>query len=128
MQCRKNVRITLAYVSFKAALKDCVSTSDRIGYIYWFFVLITISCGGATGVFVTYKNRTAMERVCTDKLDYYMVNYANKIPALQSTSTSSSAATASSFSAEVVDGVQFPNRWGAAAIHEHVAIIEDQLK
>lgn len=106
--------------SFQAELKDCVSTSDRIGYIYWFFVLITISCGGATGAFVTYKNRVAMERVCADKFDYYSANYAGEIAALQSTSAAAQR--------EVDGDERLPSLWGAAALHEYVAIIEDQLK
>lgn len=86
---------------FKKSLTDSVRISDKIGYIYWFFVLITISCGGATGVFVTYKNRVAMERVCADKLDFYAANYGGQLVGLPT----------------------LP----ADVDHEHVAVIEEHL-
>lgn len=93
-------------------------------------MLITISCGGATGVFVTYKNQAAMERVCAAKFDYYTANYASEIAALQSASTNTSAPApwAALLGAEEHGDERLPGLWGAAALHEYVAIIEDQLK
>lgn len=103
--------------SFKKSLKKCVTISDRIGYIYWFFVLVTISFGGATGVFMTYRNRTAMDRVCGEKLDYYTSHYTDKIAALQSP-----------FRPALQDAVQTEENGRRDGIHVHVAIIEDQLR
>lgn len=48
-----------------------VNMSDKIGYIYWFCVLFTISFGGAAGIFTSIKNKTNMELICNQKLDYY---------------------------------------------------------
>lgn len=50
--------------------------------MYWFFVLVTISFGGATGVFVTYKNRKAMDSVCGEKMDFYNGHYADQIASM----------------------------------------------
>lgn len=120
--------------SFTKSLRDCVSTSDRIGYIYWFFVLITISCGGATGVFVTHRNRTAMERVCADKLVYYADNYGgNKMPAPAPRKQSSPADDADDAD-ERLRGAAAVQHLGAEvlereeAVHVRVAAIEDRLK
>lgn len=117
--------------SFNKSLRQCVSTSDRIGYIYWFFVLITISCGGATGIFVTYKNRVAMERICTDKLDYYTANYGDQMLAIASPSSSSALPVMGAVGTSDEERVNVPSQSDKlllVQLYEHVAVIEDQLK
>lgn len=54
---------------FEQELKETVTLSDRLGYIYWFAVLTTISCGFATGIYVTIINRTAMVQSCQQKFE-----------------------------------------------------------
>lgn len=56
---------------FLSKLKDTVSVSDKLGYIYWFAVLTTISCGFATGVYTTVKNRREMIENCQNKYRLY---------------------------------------------------------
>lgn len=61
-----------------------VNMSDKIGYIYWFFVLITISCGGVSGIFETVKYQRSMDTACTDRLNEYRRQYPELIvPALE---------------------------------------------
>lgn len=45
--------------------------SDRLGYIYWFAVLTTISCGCTTGIFVTLTNKHEMINSCHEKYQIY---------------------------------------------------------
>lgn len=52
-------------------MKSTVTMSDLIGYVYWFSVIVTISFGCATGVFVTLKNRKEMILSCDEKLSFY---------------------------------------------------------
>lgn len=48
-----------------------MNLSDKLGYIYWFAVLTTISCGCATGVYVTLTNKNAMVQSCQEKYEIY---------------------------------------------------------
>lgn len=48
-----------------------VKISDKLGYVYWFAVLVTITCGGTTGVFMTLKNKHEMTMVCQQKYELY---------------------------------------------------------
>lgn len=52
-------------------LDKTVSLSDKLGFVYWFAVLTTISCGCATGVYVTLTNKSAMVKSCQEKYDLY---------------------------------------------------------
>lgn len=52
-------------------LNNTVSLSDKLGYIYWFAVLTTISCGCATGIYVTLTTRNAMVQSCQEKYEIY---------------------------------------------------------
>lgn len=45
--------------------------SDKLGFIYWFAVLTTISCGCATGVYVTIQNKNDMVESCQQKYKVY---------------------------------------------------------
>lgn len=56
---------------FEQELEDTVNWSDRLGYIYWFAVLTTISCGFATGIHVTLTNRNAMLQSCQQKFEAF---------------------------------------------------------
>lgn len=42
-----------------------------LGYVYWFAVLTTISCGCATGIYVTLTNKSAMVTSCQEKYQFY---------------------------------------------------------
>lgn len=48
-----------------------ITLSDRIGYVYWFSVLVTIHFGFATGVFVTHQNKMEMIETCHEKILFY---------------------------------------------------------
>lgn len=48
-----------------------MSLSDKLGYIYWFAVLTTISCGCATGIYMTLTNKMAMVNSCQEKYELY---------------------------------------------------------
>lgn len=48
-----------------------VSLSDKLGFVYWFAVLTTISCGCATGVYMTLTNKSAMVKSCQEKYEFY---------------------------------------------------------
>lgn len=67
----------IIFCRFKKRLHSMVNMSDKIGYIYWFCVLFTISFGGAAGIYTSIKNKTNMELMCNQKLDYY-VHYLNE--------------------------------------------------
>lgn len=56
-----------------------VSMSDKIGYIYWVAVLTTISFGFVTGIFESYRHKSNMQTQCSDKLNFYTTNYADKM-------------------------------------------------
>lgn len=45
--------------------------SDKLGYVYWFAVLTTISCGCATGIFVNIQNKNDMIERCQQKYKVY---------------------------------------------------------
>lgn len=45
--------------------------SDKLGFVYWFAVLTTISCGCATGIFVTIQNKNDMVESCQQKYNVY---------------------------------------------------------
>lgn len=114
--------------------------SDRIGYIYWFFVLITISFGGATGVFVTLKNRNAMDTVCRSKLDFYTANYMDRLSLASSSSSSpivfdaqmdpshSARLSANDYDADPVSSGHDNTDWSNNPLHVQVAQIEDDLR
>lgn len=53
------------------AITEMVKISDKLGYVYWFAVLVTITCGGTTGVFMTLKNKHEMTIVCQQKYELY---------------------------------------------------------
>lgn len=42
-----------------------------MGYVYWVAVIQTISCGCATGIYVTLANRNEMVESCQMKYDLY---------------------------------------------------------
>lgn len=42
-----------------------------LGYVYWFAVLTTISCGCTTGIYVTLTNKSAMITSCQEKYRFY---------------------------------------------------------
>lgn len=52
-------------------ITNTVNMSDKLGYVYWFAVLVTITCGGATGVFMTLKNKQEMTIICQQKHEFY---------------------------------------------------------
>lgn len=52
-------------------LKKTVNISDKLGYIYWFAVLTTISFGCMTGIYETLKNRNEMIDSCQAKYESY---------------------------------------------------------
>lgn len=56
---------------FLNELKQTIKWSDILGYGYWFAVLSTISCGCATGVYVTLTNKSAMIASCQEKYQFY---------------------------------------------------------
>lgn len=45
--------------------------SDKIGFIYWFFVLVTISFGGITGIYMNQKYKNEMRIICNQELELY---------------------------------------------------------
>lgn len=45
--------------------------SDKIGFIYWFFVLVTISFGGITGIYMNHKYKNEMRTICSQELGLY---------------------------------------------------------
>lgn len=53
--------------SFQRKLNDTVNWSDRLGYVYWFAVLTTITCGFTTGIYVTLTNKSEMINSCQQK-------------------------------------------------------------
>lgn len=59
------------YFSFQKALHKTVNLSDKIGYIYWFFVLLTTSFALMTGIYVTMNNKRAMDTICSKTLQQY---------------------------------------------------------
>lgn len=53
-----------------------------LGYVYWFAVLTTISCGCATGIYVTSTNKNSMVKSCQEKYQFYedfITNYRIEI-------------------------------------------------
>lgn len=52
-------------------LDKTVTLSDKLGFVYWFAVLTTISCGCATGIYVTLTNRNEMVKSCQTKYEQY---------------------------------------------------------
>lgn len=58
-------------IRFLEDLEKTVSLSDKLGFVYWFAVLTTISCGCATGVYVTLTNESAMVQSCQEKYQLY---------------------------------------------------------
>lgn len=56
---------------FLNKLEETVKWSDILGYVYWFAVLTTISCGCATGIYVTRTNKSAMVTSCQEKYEFY---------------------------------------------------------
>lgn len=52
-------------------LKQTVKWSDMLGYVYWFAVLSTISCGCATGIYVTLTNKNTMAINCQEKYQFF---------------------------------------------------------
>lgn len=77
---------------FIEAVTATVNRSDKLGYIYWFAVLVTITCGGVTGIFMTLKNKHDMTIVCQQKHELYetywsTVNDAENLSFALSTST-----------------------------------------
>lgn len=67
------------------AVNDTVNLSDKIGYIYWFFVLVTISCGCVTGIYMTLKNKHDMTIICQQK--YQMYEYFLQINQMNGSTT-----------------------------------------
>lgn len=53
-------------------MEKTVNWSNRIGYVYWFAVIQTISCGCATGIYVTLANKNEMVKSCQMKYDQYV--------------------------------------------------------
>lgn len=68
LAANKSLPSSVHWKRFENQLRETVKWSDRLGYVYWFAVLTTISCGFATGVYVTITNRTAMIESCQQKL------------------------------------------------------------
>lgn len=56
---------------FLNELEQTVKWSDMLGYVYWFAVLTTISCGCATGIYVTLINKSDMVTSCQEKYQFY---------------------------------------------------------
>lgn len=56
---------------FLDSLDQTVHMSDKLGFVYWFAVLTTISCGCATGIFVTIQNKSDMVKGCQQKYKAY---------------------------------------------------------
>lgn len=54
--------------------------SDKLGYVYWFAVLVTITCGGATGIFMTRKNKHDMTIICQQKHEFYETYWSHAAP------------------------------------------------
>lgn len=54
--------------------------SNRIGYVYWFSVLVTISFGFATGVFITHQNKMEMIETCNEKISFYELHHPKIFP------------------------------------------------
>lgn len=52
-------------------LDNTISMSDKLGLVYWVAVLTTISCGFATGIYVTLTNKSAMVKSCQQKYELY---------------------------------------------------------
>lgn len=62
---------------FSEAIAETVNLSDKLGYVYWFAVLVTITCGGATGIFTTLKNKHDMTIICRQKHEFYETYWSN---------------------------------------------------
>ena len=72
---------------FVKDLNDTVNLSDKIGFIYWFAVLITISCGCVTGVYVTLTSKFDMRTICIEKFGLYddvLIQNDIKVPSAMS--------------------------------------------
>lgn len=52
-------------------LEKTISLSDKLGFVYWFAVLTTISCGCATGIYMTLSNKFEMIKSCQEKYELY---------------------------------------------------------
>lgn len=69
--CYSNPNFSHFIKRYLENLENTVNLSDKLGYIYWFAVMTTLSCGCATGVYVTLTNRNAMVQSCQEKYEMY---------------------------------------------------------
>lgn len=90
----KNIWNVCVY-RFIEAVAETTNLSDKLGYIYWFAVLVTISCGGATGVFMTMKNKHEMTIICQQKYEFYEKYWLNVDAATMTTTITANNANLS---------------------------------
>lgn len=72
---------------FIEAITETVNMSDKLGYVYWFAVLVTITCGGATGIFMTRKYKHDMTIICQQKQEFYETYWSHTATAATATAT-----------------------------------------
>lgn len=89
-------------------ITDTVSMSDKLGYVYWFAVLVTITCGGATGIFMTLKNKHEMTIICQQKHEFYETYWSDAAAATVTTTCLENDGN-SSFAVSTMGNVNWAN-------------------
>lgn len=87
--------------------------SDKLGYVYWFAVLVTITCGGATGIFMTRKNKHDMTIICQQKHEFYETYWSHAAAAAATAAASTTTIMANdvnlSFDASTMANAKWDN-------------------